>query len=97
MKNKKKVTSKKQIKNRASVKNPAKKVGVIATIASLIEKAEKSKGITKDQIVSALAKRFPDHNADSLRMTVNTQVPGRISKERKMKVVRSEEGGYYKK
>ncbi len=55
--------------------------GVIATIVSLIEGSGK-KGITKEEILTALTKAFPDKKPESMKNTINVQVPNRISKER---------------
>jgi outer membrane biosynthesis protein TonB len=57
------------------------KPGVIATIASLIEKSGK-KGITKDEILEELKEQFPDRPVDSMKATINVQLPARISKEK---------------
>ncbi|HMB65388.1 MAG TPA: hypothetical protein VKO42_00810, partial [Patescibacteria group bacterium] len=76
---------------------PAKKTkgtGVIATIASLIEKSGK-KGITKKEILETLQKDFPNKNPDSMSKTVNVQVPNRITKEKFP--VEKLEGGRYRK
>lgn len=56
-------------------------VGVIQTIVNAIEGAGK-KGITKAGILEILIKNFPDKNEQSMKATINVQVPGRISKEK---------------
>jgi len=58
-----------------------KKVGVIKSIIELIEKSGQ-KGISKEEILEELIKRFPDRQPTSMKNTINVQVPTRISKER---------------
>jgi hypothetical protein len=70
-------TEKKSAKKAPAEKTP----GVISTIICLIEKAGK-KGISKDEIAARLEKAFPERNAESMKKTLNVQVPHRISKER---------------
>jgi hypothetical protein len=76
---------------KAGVAKEKKGPGVIATIIELIT----TKGpITKAQIVTALAKKFPDRDAESMKKTVNAQIPGRISKEHGLKLVELEDKGW---
>jgi len=75
---------KKTGKAEKSAESPGKKPagpGVIATIVSLIEGSGK-KGVTKEEILTALTKAFPDRKVESMKNTINVQVPNRISKER---------------
>ena len=75
---------KKTGKAEKSAESPGKKPanpGVIATIVSLIEGAGK-KGVTKEEILTALTKAFPDRKVESMKNTINVQVPNRIIKER---------------
>ena len=67
-------------------------VGVISTIAEIIKQAGKE-GITKQEILNELIKKFPDRNAESMKKTINIQVPNRISKE-KFPVKKLENGKY---
>lgn len=57
------------------------KPGIIATIVSLIENSGK-KGITKEEILAELKEQFPDRNEQSMKNTINVQVPARIQKEK---------------
>lgn len=75
-------------------KESAKGTGVIATIASLIEDSGKE-GISKDEILKNLTKKFPDRSPQSMKNTINVQVPNRISKE-KFTVERTEDDKYRK-
>ena len=58
-----------------------KTVGVVKSIVELIEKSGQ-KGISKEEILEELIKRFPDRQPTSMKNTINVQVPTRISKER---------------
>jgi hypothetical protein len=53
------------------------KPGVIASIREFL-KASGKKGITKEEILTKLTDRFPDRAADSMKATINVQLPGRI-------------------
>ncbi len=75
-----KKTGKAEKSAESSGKKPANP-GVIATIVSLIEGSGK-KGITKEEILTVLTKAFPDRKVESMKNTINVQVPNRISKER---------------
>ena len=75
-------------------KDKQKKQGVIATIVNLIENAGPD-GISKDEIFEKLNEQFPERQPDSMRKTINMQVPNRITKE-KFKVNKTENGKYYK-
>ena len=80
----------KKEKKAGGVKGP----GVIATIVETIEAAGK-KGVTKQEIWDILCKKFPDRDTESMRNTINVQVPNRIKKER-WPVGVTEDGYYYK-
>jgi hypothetical protein len=68
-----------------------KGVGVIATIISLI----KDKGpITKEQILEALIINFPDRKKDSMKNTLQIQVPNRLNREKGLNIKLSEKGYY---
>ena len=54
---------------------------LVADIAMVIEKAGE-KGLSKDEILAELVKRFPDRDPKAMRSTIETAVPGRISKEK---------------
>jgi hypothetical protein len=57
------------------------KPGIIATIVSLVEGSGK-KGITKAEILKQLVDQFPERSEDSMKNTINVQVPARINKEK---------------
>ena len=79
-------------KSTTEKKTPAKraKVGVIATILSIIEK----KPTTKEKIVEQLAKKFPDRDPESMAKTVGVQLPTRLAKDRGVKIVKDDKGRY---
>lgn len=70
-----------------------KKGGVLDTIATTIEEAGEE-GVTKDEILEVLIEKFPERDKDSMKVTLNAQVPTRISAKR-FKVERHEETGKY--
>jgi len=82
-----KKSSKKPAKKEGTKKEGPKKAGepgkpgIIATIVSLIEESGK-KGITKAEILKELVDRFPERSEDSMKNTINVQVPARINKEK---------------
>lgn len=70
------------------------KPGIIATIVDLVAKSGK-KGISKAEILESLKEDFPDRSEQSMKNTINVQVPARINKER-FKVVKVGEDRYAK-
>ena len=68
--------------------------GVIATIVEILKKG---KPVSKEAILDVLAKRFPDRDKESMSKTINVQIPNRISKEQKIKVLKNDKGLYYVK
>lgn len=75
-------------------KGKKKKKGVIAKIEELVSAATEKNQITKQEIVQKLIEEFPDRPGDSLKGTVNVQVPGRISRERGINVIKGQKGYY---
>lgn len=73
-------------------KKPPKKVGVIATIIEILKKATSKKPVSKDDIVTQLADAFPERDADSMRKTVNVQVPTRIQGDKGLTVNKNDNG-----
>lgn len=70
------------------------KPGIIASIVECIEGSGK-KGITKEEILNVLIERFSDREPQSMKSTINVQVPTRISKEKFE--VKALDGGRYAK
>ena len=74
-------------KDPAKKKGPIKKaggegsLGIIGTIVKMIEDSGK-KGVTKAEILAELKEQFPDRNEQSMKNTINVQVPARINKEK---------------
>lgn len=86
----------KQATKGATVENaPKKGTGVIATIVKCLEDSGKS-GISREDVLTVLCKKFPERTAESMKKTIQVQLPGRISKER-FPVVKLEGGLYAKK
>lgn len=77
----------KEVKPAAEKKGPIKKaggegsLGIIGTIVKMIEDSGK-KGVTKAEILAELKEQFPDRNEQSMKNTINVQVPARINKEK---------------
>ena len=67
--------------------------GVIQTILNLVKSAPKT-GISKGTILDHLVEQFPDRDSDGMSKTIGVQLPGRMSKERKVEIVRLESGNY---
>lgn len=70
------------------------KPGIIATIAEMIEKSGK-KGVTKAEILAELVEQFPNRPEESMKHTINVQIPARINKEKFP--LKKLEGGRYAK
>lgn len=86
------VTQTKQAPKGTTVK---KGTGVIATIVKCLEDSGKS-GISQEEVLKVLCKNFPERSPESMRKTIQVQLPGRISKER-FPVVKLKGGLYAKK
>ena len=48
-------------------------------------------------VTAKLVKRFPAREAQSMEKTIAVQVPGRMSKEKRVKIEKTEEDGFYVK
>ena len=81
--------------NDLGARTPKKGTGVIATIVKCLEDSGKS-GISREDVLTVLCKKFPERSAESMKKTIQVQLPGRISKER-FPVVKLEGGHYAKK
>lgn len=68
--------------------------GVIGSIVEFLTAASEEKPISKDQILKKLEGRFPDRPAESMKRTINVQIPARIQKEKKV-VVKKNDKGYW--
>jgi hypothetical protein len=66
------------------------KVGIISTIIELLTK----KAMTKDEVLAALVKQFPDRSADGMKSTLNIQVPGRLTKDKGLKFTKNDKGAF---
>ncbi len=68
--------------------------GVISTILSLVTDAPKT-GISKADILAKLVEMFPDRSKEGMEKTINVQLPGRMSKERGIKIEKLESGNFH--
>lgn len=74
------------------------KPGVIATILEIVKAASKDKPITSEQILKKLEKAFPEKDPNSMMNTIKVQLPGRMSREKNITILKDEEkGGFYVK
>lgn len=71
----------------------AKRTGP-GVIASIQEYITNHGPISKPQILAKLKQRFPDRDAEAMTKTVNVQLPGRMSKEKKIKIVKDDKGRF---
>jgi len=65
--------------------------GVIATIIEVID-SKKGQKFTLDEIHDALVKRFPFRNPDGMLVTVRSQVPRRLERDRGYKFKKNADG-----
>ena len=72
-----------------------KKVGVIETIFNIVSNAKEAKPVSKETILKSLTKAFPDRDADSMAKTIQAQLPKRMSKERGIKIIKTDEGLFF--
>lgn len=80
------INEKKSKKKGKKEKNP----GVIATIFEIICQAKTP--ITREQILSKLSKKFPERNPESMIKTIRVQLPFRMSTEKKVSIIQTEQG-----
>jgi len=74
------------------------KPGVIATILEIVKAASKDKPVTSEQILKKLEKAFPEKDPNSMMNTIKVQLPGRMSREKNINILKDEEkGGFYVK
>lgn len=86
-KEEKKETTTKKIEKKIKKENKGKKIGIIQSIFNLI--VETKKGISINDIVSELEKKFPEKESKSMCNTVRVQIgskkpPSRMERERKI-------------
>lgn len=65
--------------------------GVIASIVEFISE----KPVSKETILKKLTKRFPERNPDSMKKTINVQVPNRIKKEKNESLTKKDNGKWF--
>lgn len=88
-KTKKKVSKKVEKKTEKKVRG----VGVIAYIQKLVEGGP----ISAKSILHRLEKKFPDRPSEGMAKTIQAQLPNRMSREKKIKIIKNDEGQFYVK
>ncbi|MFA6335809.1 MAG: hypothetical protein WCX48_09735 [Bacteroidales bacterium] len=84
----------KKKKSAGKTGKPEKKgPGVIESILEFVTKAGE-KGVSKKAILAKLVARFPERAVDGMSKTINVQLPKRMSRERKIKIVKLENGNF---
>lgn len=76
-------------------KSGEKKIGVIATIIGLLQKASPKKPLTKAEILKVLVEQFPERTEESMKTTISVQVPSKINREREGLTVKKNDKGYW--
>jgi hypothetical protein len=66
--------------------------GVISSIFDLVKSSKK--GISKDEILTKLVEMFPDRAKEGMVKTIQVQLPKRMSTERKVTIIKSEDGKF---
>ena len=66
------------------------KPGVIAAIFTMLQAAP----ATKEEILAKLVEQFPDRSADSMKATINIQIPSRLAKDKNVTITRGEDKRY---
>lgn len=78
---------------KSSKKTEKKGPGVIETIAEVVGKAGE-KGVSKKAILAKLVQRFPERATEGMSKTINVQLPKRMSRERKINIVKLDNGNF---
>lgn len=93
-KSKKKPAKDKADKEDGRTGRPRKGVGegVIGTIIKVLASGTAKKPVTKDKVHKVLTDKFPDRSPDSMRNTINIQIPSRLWVDKGVKVSKNENG-----
>lgn len=84
------IKAKKEKKAKAKAEKGESKPGVIATIVAQITAGPK----TKDQVLAALVKAFPERTSEAMKSTLTIQLGGRLKKDKGLNIVKDAEGRY---
>lgn len=79
---------KKKVKRDAPGKGP----GIIAEIIRLLKKATEKKPTTKKEVHAKLVEKFPDRNPDSMKHTVQVQIPYFLKNAKGLEVEKNDKG-----
>ena len=71
---------------------PGQGPGVIATLLEIMKASSKKEPVTKEQMLEKLIAKFPERNADSMKATINVQIPSRLAKEKNITIVKGDKG-----
>jgi hypothetical protein len=88
----KKAAVKKATKKVAAKKSQKKGPGVIGSLVEWLSAASAAKPLTKAEMLEKLTARFKDREAETMKSTINAQIPTRIAKEQGVKVQKNENG-----
>ena len=66
--------------------------GVISSIFDLVKSSKK--GISKAELLTKLVELFPDRSSEGMQKTINVQLPKRMSQEKKVNIIKSEDGKF---
>ena len=66
---------------------------MISSILDIVTKSGK-KGVLKQEILDQLVILFPDREKEGMLKTIQVQLPSRMSKEREVNIVKSEDGAF---
>lgn len=69
--------------------------GVIATIEKAVRESCKEQPVSREKILSILKKAFPEKEETSMMNTIKVQLPGRMAKEKNLKIKTTEDGKFY--
>ena len=64
----------------------APKSGVVQTVVDLVQAATSENPISKDEILAALVKQFPERKPESMKASVDTLVPGDLRRVKALDV-----------
>ena len=70
--------------------------GVIGSIVEFLQAASESNPIKKADILAKLKERFPAREELALHRTLNCQLPTRLRTEKKLDIVKTDDGYYIK-
>lgn len=67
-------------------------VGVIGSIVEFLKAGSAKKPVSKTELVEKLSARFPDRSPESMKATVNVQLPNRLRVDKELDVQKNDNG-----